>query len=167
MAGETANLYTAFVARRANPDKIFVETQAGRRIRCREAFDLAGQTSNVLTASTQIDASPYALDDLAAIRYTSGPTGRSTGAMLTHRNLHSNAATLATAGHYTTYDVLPHALPLFHTHDLFAATTIILMAGAVMILMPKFDPTAIREKLPQATVMMKVPTFYTRLLQED
>ena len=264
MTGEAANLYTAFVARCTNLDKTFIETQDGRSIRYRDAFDLAGQIANALkekgvrpldrvavqveksaealilylaclrigaiylplntaytlseldyfindaeprivvcapgshdailplmarlpgssvltlgtqgdgslmqlarTASTQVDAAPCHPNDIAAILYTSGTTGRSKGAMLTHRNLHSNAVTLATAWHFTAEDVLLHALPLFHTHGLFVATNIVLMTGASMILMPKFDPTIIRERLPQATVMMGVPTFYTRLLQED
>ena len=87
--------------------------------------------------------------------------------MLTHRNLRSNAEALAATWCFTAGDVLLHALPLFHTHGLFVATNIVLTTGASMILMPKFDPSVIRERLPEATVMMGVPTFYTRLLQED
>ena len=78
--------------------------------------------------------------DLAAILYTSGTTGRSKGAMLTHENLRSNAATLVETWRFTSDDVLIHALPIFHTHGLFVATNVILMAGASMILLPKFDP---------------------------
>jgi malonyl-CoA/methylmalonyl-CoA synthetase len=104
--------------------------------------------------------------DLAAILYTSGTTGRSKGAMLTHENLTSNAATLMDYWCFTGRDVLLHALPIFHTHGLFVATNVVLMAGASMILLPRFDPDEVFRLLPNATVMMGVPTFYTRLLQD-
>ncbi|HEX9768909.1 MAG TPA: malonyl-CoA synthase [Kiloniellales bacterium] len=103
-------------------------------------------------------------DDLAAILYTSGTTGRSKGAMLTHGNLASNAEALATYWRFTKDDVLLHALPIFHTHGLFVATNVILLSGASMILLPAFDLDEIIRLLPQATTMMGVPTFYTRLL---
>jgi malonyl-CoA/methylmalonyl-CoA synthetase len=103
-------------------------------------------------------------DDLAAILYTSGTTGRSKGAMLTHGNLASNALTLADYWRFTSDDVLLHALPIFHTHGLFVATNITLVAGASMIFLPAFDLDEVLRLLPQATVMMGVPTFYTRLL---
>ncbi|APX92307.1 malonyl-CoA synthase [Halomonas sp. 1513] len=104
--------------------------------------------------------------DLAAILYTSGTTGRSKGAMLTHRNLGSNAATLADAWHFTAQDRLIHALPIFHTHGLFVACNVTLMAGSSMLFLPKFDADVIVEELPRGTVMMGVPTFYTRLVQD-
>lgn len=103
-------------------------------------------------------------DDLAAFLYTSGTTGRSKGAMLTQINLLSNAQTLASAWQFTKADVLLHALPIFHTHGLFVATNVMLASGGSMIFMPKFDLEAIIECLPEATSMMGVPTFYTRLL---
>jgi len=103
-------------------------------------------------------------DDLAAILYTSGTTGRSKGAMLTHGNLASNALTLVDAWRFTSADVLLHALPLFHTHGLFVASNVILLSGASMILLPAFDLDEVIRLLPQATAMMGVPTFYTRLL---
>jgi malonyl-CoA/methylmalonyl-CoA synthetase len=104
-------------------------------------------------------------DDLAAILYTSGTTGRSKGAMLTHDNLHSNAATLVDYWRFTKDDVLIHALPIYHTHGLFVATNVILFSGASMIFLPKFDPEKIMSLLPRATALMGVPTFYVRLLQ--
>jgi acyl-CoA synthetase (AMP-forming)/AMP-acid ligase II len=104
-------------------------------------------------------------DDLAAILYTSGTTGRSKGAMLSHANLASNAAALAESWHFTSDDVLLHALPIFHTHGLFVATNVTLMAGATMLFLPKFDADEILRLMPRATTMMGVPTFYTRLLQ--
>ncbi len=106
-------------------------------------------------------------DDLAALLYTSGTTGRSKGAMLTQENLLSNARALTQAWRFTADDVLMHALPIFHTHGLFVATNVALLAGAAMILLPRFDAGAVLERLPQATTMMGVPTFYTRLLEDD
>lgn len=103
-------------------------------------------------------------DDLAALLYTSGTTGRSKGAMLTHANLLSNAMTLATAWRFTGDDMLLHALPIFHTHGLFVATNVTLIAGSSMIFLPQFNVDQLIELLPLATVLMGVPTFYTRLL---
>lgn len=104
-------------------------------------------------------------DDLAAILYTSGTTGRSKGAMLSHRNLYSNAATLVDYWRFTDKDVLLHALPIFHTHGLFVASNVTLLAGASMIFLSKFDGDEVIGHLPRATSMMGVPTFYVRLLQ--
>ncbi len=105
-------------------------------------------------------------DDLAAILYTSGTTGRSKGAMLSHENLASNARTLARVWRFTERDVLLHALPIYHTHGLFVATNTSLMAGATMLFLPKPAPDEMFRLMPQATVMMGVPTFYTRLLAD-
>jgi malonyl-CoA/methylmalonyl-CoA synthetase len=107
------------------------------------------------------------MNDLASILYTSGTTGRSKGAMLSHGNLCANAQTLKKAWHYSDHDVLLHALPIFHIHGLFVASNITLISGAAMILLPKFDLDAIFEALPDASVMMGVPTFFTRLLQDE
>ncbi len=107
---------------------------------------------------------PRTPDDLAAILYTSGTTGRSKGAMLTHRNLLSNAETLAKLWRFTDRDVLLHALPIFHTHGLFVASNISLLTGGRMIFLPGFDVATVLRMMPQATAMMGVPTFYTRLL---
>lgn len=103
-------------------------------------------------------------DDLAAFLYTSGTTGRSKGAMLTQANLLSNAETLVDYWRFTDKDVLLHALPIFHTHGLFVATNVMLAAGGSMIFLPKFDLDAMIAQMPNATSMMGVPTFYTRLL---
>ncbi len=105
-------------------------------------------------------------EDLAAFLYTSGTTGRSKGAMLTQDNLLSNARTLVREWRFTSEDVLLHALPIFHTHGLFVASNVTLAAGGSMIFLPKFDLDAIIAHLPQATSMMGVPTFYTRLLND-
>src|SRR3979411_222280 len=104
-------------------------------------------------------------DDLAAILYTSGTTGRSKGAMLTHDNLASNSLSLVDYWRFTDKDVLIHALPIYHTHGLFVASNVTLFARASMIFLPKFDPELIIRLMARATVLMGVPTFYTRLLQ--
>jgi malonyl-CoA/methylmalonyl-CoA synthetase len=103
-------------------------------------------------------------NDLAAILYTSGTTGRSKGAMLTHANLWSNAATLCDYWRFTSDDVLLHALPIFHTHGLFTSSNTLMAAGGSMIFLQKFNADQVIEWLPKATSMMGVPTFYTRLL---
>jgi malonyl-CoA/methylmalonyl-CoA synthetase len=104
-------------------------------------------------------------DDLAAILYTSGTTGRSKGAMLTQHNLLSNALALRDHWRFTSVDRLIHALPIFHTHGLFVASNVTLLAGASMYLLPKFDADEALGLMASATVMMGVPTFYVRLVQ--
>lgn len=106
-------------------------------------------------------------DDLAAILYTSGTTGRSKGAMLSHDNLLSNALTLCDYWKFTPADRLIHALPIFHTHGLFVATNVVLLSGASMVLLPKFDADEVLGLMPQASVLMGVPTFYVRLAQHS
>lgn len=105
-------------------------------------------------------------DDLAAILYTSGTTGRSKGAMLTHENLASNARTLRDYWRFTAQDVLLHALPVFHSHGLFVAINTTLVAGSSMIFLPRFEADDVFRLLPQATTMMGVPTFYTRMIAD-
>jgi malonyl-CoA/methylmalonyl-CoA synthetase len=105
-------------------------------------------------------------DDLAAILYTSGTTGRSKGAMLTHGNLLSNAAVLKDAWGWAPGDVLIHALPIFHVHGLFVASHGALLNGSRMIWFSRFDPKAVIARLPEATVFMGVPTLYVRMLAE-
>lgn len=111
-------------------------------------------------------ASPVArdADDLASLIYTSGTTGRSKGAMLSHRNLAENALALHAAWGFTSRDVLLHALPVFHVHGLFVALHCAMLSGAPMIWLPKFVDADVMSGLKRATVMMGVPTFYTRLL---
>ncbi|PWC43584.1 malonyl-CoA synthase [Azospirillum sp. TSO22-1] len=157
--------------------RVFVcrpETEAALR----EVAD-AAKVAHVLTLGTRGDGSlpeqarglnpdfatvPCGLDDLAAILYTSGTTGRSKGAMMSHRNLGSNAQVLHAYWGWGPDDVLLHALPIFHTHGLFVATNCVLLNGTPMIFLPKFDADQVLSLLPRATVMMGVPTFYTRLL---
>jgi malonyl-CoA/methylmalonyl-CoA synthetase len=106
------------------------------------------------------------VDDLAAILYTSGTTGRSKGAMLTHGNLVSNARVLRDYWGWQPGDVLIHALPIFHVHGLFVAAHGALLNGSQMIWFSRFDPKATIARLADATVFMGVPTLYTRLLAE-
>jgi malonyl-CoA/methylmalonyl-CoA synthetase len=117
--------------------------------------------------SLPMPATPLDSSSFAALLYTSGTTGRSKGAMLSRANLASNAATLAQAWQFTSDDVLLHALPIFHVHGLFVAINTVLAAGASMLFLSKFDADEVVRLLPRASVMMGVPTFYTRLLQHQ
>jgi malonyl-CoA/methylmalonyl-CoA synthetase len=121
-------------------------------------------TEAAAKAGTEFATVARANDDLAAILYTSGTTGRSKGAMLTHDNLASNSLSLVDYWRFTDKDVLIHALPIYHTHGLFVASNVTLFARASMIFLPKFDADLIIKLMARATVLMGVPTFYTRLL---
>jgi malonyl-CoA/methylmalonyl-CoA synthetase len=132
-------------------------------------LDAAGAGSLAALAAAQPDGAAMVArgpDDLAAILYTSGTTGRSKGAMLTQRNLLSNAEVLAREWQFSAADVLLHALPIFHTHGLFVATNTVLATGGAMIFLPGFDAGEVLRLMPGATAMMGVPTFYTRLLDD-
>lgn len=129
------------------------------------AEDGAGSLGEAVAASTQQFKTVIRTeDDLASFLYTSGTTGRSKGAMLTHGNLVSNAQSLHKCWHFTRSDVLIHALPIFHIHGLFVAINISLYSGSSMIFMPRFDSDLIISLMSKATVLMGVPTFYVRLL---
>jgi malonyl-CoA/methylmalonyl-CoA synthetase len=135
-------------------------------------FSLDGDGSGSLLQAaaampTEFENLARASQDLAAILYTSGTTGLSKGAMLSHDNLLSNALTLVDYWRFDSHDVLLHALPIFHTHGLFVATNVVLIAGASMIFLPRFDLDQMIEQLPNANTLMGVPTFYTRLLADD
>ncbi len=123
-------------------------------------LDRAVHCSDIHSCSHHTDA------DLAAILYTSGTTGRSKGAMLSHGNMLSNAAMLKSYWGFQTSDVLIHALPIFHVHGLFVAIHAALINGSKMIWLNKFDPKAVIAAMPRATVFMGVPTLYTRMLSE-
>lgn len=128
----------------------------------------AGGRGSLRTALWQ-DAAPGTRgpDDLAAILYTSGTTGKPKGAMLTQGNLLSNARTLVEVWGITADDVLIHALPIFHTHGLFVAVNTLLLAGGAMIWLPRFDAAQVAALMGRATMLMGVPTFYTRLLATE
>ena len=123
-------------------------------------------TDAAAKASAEFTTVPRSNDDLAAILYTSGTTGRSKGAMLSHDNLASNSYSLVDYWRFTKDDVLIHALPIYHTHGLFVASNVTLFARASMIFLPKLDAELIVKLMARATVLMGVPTFYTRLLQQ-
>ena len=132
---------------------------------------LAADGSGTLSARAEgqpetFDTVARGPDDLAAFLYTSGTTGRSKGAMLTHDNLLSNAETLREVWRFTADDRLLHALPIFHTHGLFVAVNTVTAAGGSMIWLPGFKLDEVISHMPDATSMMGVPTFYTRLLDD-
>ncbi len=140
---------------------------AGARLHTLDADGRGGSWGELAQAgAAEFDAAARGDDDLAAILYTSGTTGRSKGAMLSHRNLASNALTLAQYWQFSAEDVLLHALPIFHTHGLFVAINTVLVAGASMIYLPRFEARELIALMPRASVLMGVPTFYTRLLDE-
>ncbi|MCE8007653.1 malonyl-CoA synthase [Aestuariivita sp.] len=143
-----------------------IARQAGTRVQTLNA-DGTGSLGQRAAAQTDRFATVSREEgDLAAMLYTSGTTGRSKGAMLSQRNLLSNAQVLAECWRFTDADVLLHALPIFHTHGLFVATNIALLTGGAMVLLPKLDIDRIIDWLPRSTAMMGVPTFYTRLLAD-
>ncbi len=143
-----------------------VAAAAGARL---ETLDAAGGGSFGALAAAQPGSGrvvPRGPQDLAALLYTSGTTGRAKGAMLTQDNLLSNARVLADLWRFGPDDVLLHALPVFHTHGLFVATHVALLSGGAMLWLPGFDAAEVLRLMPRATAMMGVPTFYTRLLAE-
>jgi malonyl-CoA/methylmalonyl-CoA synthetase len=142
-----------------------IAAKVGARVETLGADGKGSLTEATATAKAAFETVARADDDLAAILYTSGTTGRSKGAMLTHDNLASNSLSLVDYWRFTDKDVLIHALPIYHTHGLFVASNVTLFARASMIFLPKFDPEIIIKLMARATVMMGVPTFYTRLLQ--
>jgi malonyl-CoA/methylmalonyl-CoA synthetase len=121
-------------------------------------------------AASEVDPDPMVVarqpDDIACMLYTSGTTGRSKGAMITHANLASNGLALHTIWRWREGDVLLHVLPTFHVHGLFVALHCAMLNGSEVIFLPRFDVDEVRAALPSATVMMGVPTFYTRLLAD-
>jgi malonyl-CoA/methylmalonyl-CoA synthetase len=117
-------------------------------------------------ATANFESLQSSANSLAAIVYTSGTTGRSKGTMLTRANLASNAAALVETWRFTDRDVLLHTLPLFHIHGLFTAINTVLASASSLLLLPKFEAASALRHLPEATVFMGVPTYYTRLLQQ-
>lgn len=142
-----------------------IAAKVGAKVETLDADGKGSLTDAAAKANPQFETVVRANDDLAAILYTSGTTGRSKGAMLTHDNLASNSLTLVDYWGFTNKDVLIHALPIYHTHGLFVASNVTLFARASMIFLPKFDPDLIIKLMARSTVLMGVPTFYTRLLQ--
>ena len=142
-----------------------IAAKVGAKVETLGADGQGSLTQAAASVTAEFETVDRANDDLAAILYTSGTTGRSKGAMLTHDNLASNSLSLVDYWRFTDKDVLIHALPIYHTHGLFVASNVTLFARASMIFLPKLDPDLIIRLMARATVMMGVPTFYTRLLQ--
>lgn len=140
-------------ARHGNPHVLTLDPEGGGSF----ADEAAGLSPDFPTV-------PRGADALASIIYTSGTTGRPKGAMLTHSNLVANALALVDSWGFTDEDVLLHALPLFHVHGLFVASHCVLFSGARMVFLPRFEAAEITARLPGCSVLMGVPTFYTRLL---
>src|SRR5256884_1207486 len=142
-----------------------IAAKVGAKVETLGADGKGSLTDAAAKASAEFATVQRGNDDLAAILYTSGTTGRSKGAMLSHDNLASNSLSLVDYWRFTNKDVLIHALPIYHTHGLFVASNVTLFARASMIFLPKFDPDVIIKLMARASVLMGVPTFYTRLLQ--
>ncbi|MBC7582299.1 MAG: malonyl-CoA synthase [Tardiphaga sp.] len=142
-----------------------IAAKVGAKVETLGADGKGSLTDAAAQQTSAFDTVVRADNDLAAILYTSGTTGRSKGAMLTHDNLISNSLSLVDFWRFTDKDVLIHALPIYHTHGLFVASNVTLLARASMIFLPKLDPELIIKLMARATVLMGVPTFYTRLLQ--
>jgi malonyl-CoA/methylmalonyl-CoA synthetase len=148
--------------------RVFVRSQGGQVAGC--AAEVLGTDeasplwAEALSTAPSPEIVPRVADDLAAIVYTSGTTGRSKGAMLSHGNLASNARTLVELWAFGERDVLLHALPIYHVHGLFVALHCAFLSAARVLFLAKFDAAEVRALLPRATVLMGVPTFYTRLL---
>ena len=128
---------------------------------------LAALEANAQMRPVEFDDVAVGPDDLAALLYTSGTTGAPKGAMLSHRNLATNAAVLTDLWDFGPDDVLLHGLPVFHTHGLFVAVNCVLASGASMVFLPRFDVDEVLAALPRCSVMMGVPTHYTRLLDDE
>lgn len=142
---------------------------AERGIRHIHTLDANGEGSLADAAAAKADVFDTVAvngDDVAVILYTSGTTGQPKGAMITHANLASNGLALHTAWGFRSGDVLLHALPIFHIHGLFVACHVALLNASKMIFLPKFDVATVLKVLPQSSVFMGVPTYYTRLLAE-
>ena len=131
-----------------------------------DAHGKGSLTDSIDPPATPMDVIDRDAADLASILYTSGTTGLSKGAMLTHGNLYSNAVALTDCWGWRDDDVLLHALPIFHVHGLFIASHCALLNGTSMVFLPKFEVEEVFNKLPECSVLMGVPTFYTRLLSQ-
>ncbi len=143
-----------------------IAAKVGAKVETLDANGKGSLTDAAAKAPAEFTTVVRSDGDLAAILYTSGTTGRSKGAMLTHDNLASNSLSLVDYWRFTKDDVLIHALPIYHTHGLFVASNVTLFARAAMIFLPKLDAELIIKLMARATVLMGVPTFYTRLLQQ-
>ena len=141
-----------------------IATRIGAALMTLEADESGTLRDAAMSHEGPFSAVPRDSEDLAAILYTSGTTGRSKGAKLCHRNLRSNAEVLRGYWRFTADDVLLHMLPIYHTHGLFVAGNLLALVSGSMIFLPKYSADVALDWMPKATTMMGVPTFYTRLL---
>ena len=155
------------VAQAAEAQIAPIAERGGAALLTLDADEAGSLRDGAMKQDADFTAVPRGSEDLAAILYTSGTTGRSKGAKLCHRNLLSNAEVLRDYWRFTADDVLLHMLPIYHTHGLFVASNLLAMVGGSMIFLPKFSTDAALAWMPKATSMMGVPTFYTRLLDSD
>ena len=168
----------AYFLRNAEPELVIGRPEAvalferlGKASGVRRVLTLGARGEGTLVDEVKHVAPSFATpatasEDPAVLIYTSGTTGRSKGAVLTHGNLTSNADVLCDAWRLTADDALVHALPMFHVHGLFVALHPLLCAGARLLFQRKFEPKQLLAAMPSATLLMGVPTFYTRLLAE-
>ena len=156
-----------FVMTLARADEMSVIAKAAG---CKMCFTLSDDAQGSLLdqlPNGEFTDHPSTWNDLSAILYTSGTTGRSKGAMLTHENLASNALALVDIWRFTGQDRLIHALPVYHTHGLFVATNTVIFSAGQLLFRRSFNADDVMKLMPQATAMMGVPTFYTRLLAHE
>ncbi len=153
-----------------SPDRVPLFSDLTKELDCRVASMDESGTGSLASESQAVtaifDTVACTHDTVAVLLYSSGTTGKPKGAMLTHRNLAANTHTLIKAWGFTAADRLLHALPIYHAHGLLVGLGCVLMSGASMVFLPKFEVQTVIRHLPDATVMMGIPTFYTRLLQE-
>ncbi|MEC8744020.1 MAG: malonyl-CoA synthase [Pseudomonadota bacterium] len=155
------------VSDKAEADIAPITTRQNARLLTLNADETGSLTAIASKSDTRFEAVSRGPEDLAAILYTSGTTGRSKGAQLCHRNLVSNTLVLRDFWQFTSDDVLLHMLPIYHTHGLFVACNLLAFVGGSMIFLPRFDADHAVQYIKKATTMMGVPTFYTRLLDDS
>lgn len=152
-----------------DPESLALFTRIGEKHKLQHVFSLDAQGEGSLLTACEDAPAEFTTttcdkDDIAVILYTSGTTGRPKGAMITHGNLAANGLALQKTWHWQQQDILLHALPIFHIHGLFVACHNVLLGGSKMLFVSRFDAKNVMQLLPEVTVLMGVPTFYTRLL---
>ena len=152
-----------------DPESLALFTRIGEKHKLQHVFSLDAQGEGSLLTTSEDSPAEFTTtacdkDDIAVILYTSGTTGRPKGAMITHGNLAANGLALQKTWHWQQQDILLHALPIFHIHGLFVACHNVLLGGSKMLFVSRFDAKNVMQLLPEVTVLMGVPTFYTRLL---
>ena len=162
-----ADAEPALVVCRPNDQQLMSELAPTARILTLDNDGSGSLADHSVSQSPDFPDLDRSANDLAALLYSSGTTGVPKGIMLTHRNLLSNAQTLVQAWQFSPADRLLHALPIFHVHGLFVAIGCVLLSGASMRWLPKFETQQVLNHLPECSVMMGVPTYYTRMLSSE